>query len=88
MGQTIILLLQVVWDETIAPYQTIATIEFPPQDALTAERRTFWEDHMKLNPWNALSEHQPLGSINRLRKNVHDMSRKKREAVNAILLRL
>jgi hypothetical protein len=74
----------VVWDEATAPYQTIATIEFSPQDALTAERRTFWEDQMKLNPWNALTDHRPLGSINRLRKIVYDMSRKKREAVNSI----
>jgi hypothetical protein len=73
----------VVWDEATAPYQTIATVEFPPQDALTAERRIFWEDKMKLSPWNALAEHQPLGSINRLRKVVYDMSRKKREIVNA-----
>jgi hypothetical protein len=73
----------VVWDEATAPYQTIAVIGFPPQDALTAEQRTFWEDRMKLSPWDALSEHQPLGSINRLRKTVYGMSRKKREAVNA-----
>jgi hypothetical protein len=73
----------VVWDEATAPYQTIATVEFPPQDSLTAERRTLWEDRMKLSPWNALAEHQPLGSINRLRKIVYDMSVKKREAVNA-----
>ena len=38
---------------------------------------------MKLNPWNALVEHQPLGSINRLRKIVYEMSRKKRETLNA-----
>ena len=73
----------VVWDEATAPYQAIATIEFPPQDALSAERRTYWEDRMKLSPWDALAEHQPLGSINRLRKVVYDMSSKKREAVNA-----
>lgn len=73
----------VVWDEATAPYHTIATIQFPLRDTLTAERRTFWEDRMKLNPWDALAEHRPLGSINRLRKVVYDMSRKKREAVNA-----
>ena len=73
----------VVWDEATAPYQTIATVEFPPQDSLTAERRTFWEDRMKLSPWDALAEHRPLGSINRLRRTVYEMSRKKREAVNA-----
>jgi hypothetical protein len=38
---------------------------------------------MKLSPWDGLAEHQPLGSINRLRKTVYEMSRKKREAVNA-----
>lgn len=38
---------------------------------------------MKLNPWDGLVAHQPLGSINRLRKTVYEMSRKKREAVNA-----
>jgi hypothetical protein len=73
----------VVWDEATAPYQTIATIEFSPQDPFTSERRTFWEDRMKLSPWDALAEHRPLGSINRLRKIVYDMSRKKRESVNA-----
>jgi hypothetical protein len=72
----------VVWDEATAPYQTIATVEFPPQNALTAERRVFWEDRMKLSPWDALADHRPLGSINRLRKIVYDMSRKKRQAVN------
>jgi hypothetical protein len=73
----------VVWDESTAPYQTIAIVEFPPQDALTAERRIFWEDRMKLSPWDALVEHRPLGSINRLRKIVYNMSRKKRERENA-----
>jgi hypothetical protein len=38
---------------------------------------------MKLNPWDALAEHQPLGSINRLRKTVYEMSKKKREGLNA-----
>lgn len=72
-----------MWDEATAPYQTIATVEFPPQDALSAERRMFWEDRMKLSPWNALAEHQPLGSINRLRKMVYEMSAKNRASLNA-----
>ena len=72
-----------MWHEATAPYQTIASVEFPPQDALTAERRVFWEDKIKLNPWDALAEHQPLGSINRLRKTVYEMSKRKRRAMNA-----
>jgi hypothetical protein len=43
----------------------------------------FWEDRMKLSPWNALAEHQPLGSINRLRKMVYEMSAKNRASLNA-----
>lgn len=74
----------VVWDEATSPYQTIAIIEFPPQNSLDAERRVFWEDRMKLNPWNGLAKHRPLGSINRLRKIVYDMSRQKREVTNAV----
>jgi hypothetical protein len=62
----------------------MAMLEFPPQNPLDAERRVFWEDRMKLSPWNGLAEHRPLGSINRLRKIVYDMSRQKREAVNAV----
>ncbi|RII18976.1 hypothetical protein CUC08_Gglean001639 [Alternaria sp. MG1] len=38
---------------------------------------------MKLNPWDGMVDHQPLGSINRLRKAVYEMSRKKREGANA-----
>ncbi|KAF1838179.1 hypothetical protein BDW02DRAFT_644771 [Decorospora gaudefroyi] len=56
----------VVWNEATAPYQTIATIELPPQVAPTAQRMVFWEDRMKLSHWDALVEHLPLGRINRL----------------------
>jgi hypothetical protein len=72
----------VIWDKATAPYHTIATFKFPPQDAVTPERRVFWEDTMKLSPWDALAEHRPLGSISHLRKIVYDMSRRKREAIN------
>ena len=42
---------------------------------------------MKLNSWDALAEHQPLGSINRLRKTVYDMSAKNRQAINATAIK-
>lgn len=42
---------------------------------------------MKLNPWDALAEHQPLGSINRLRKTVYEMSAKNRQAINATAIK-
>lgn len=39
---------------------------------------------MELSPWNGLVEHQPLGSINRLRKTVYEMSAKNRQTINAV----
>jgi len=73
----------VVWDEATAAYQTISTLEFPSQDVLSAQREVFWKDAMELTLWDGLVAHQPLGSIDRLRKTVYEMSKKKREAVNA-----
>ena len=61
----------VVWDEKTAPWQTIGRVVFPKQDdLLDSERRTFWEEHMRLNPWKGLEAHRPLGSVNRLRNHV------------------
>lgn len=74
----------VVWDEKTAPYQTIGTLCFPRQnDTMKPERRTFWEDHMRLNPWKGLEAHRPLGSVNRLRGHVYVQSEKQRSRLNA-----
>lgn len=73
----------VVWDEATAPYQTIGVLEFPRQNSFSQERRVFWEDQMKLNPWRGLEAHRPLGSINRLRRVVYEASTKKRDELNA-----
>ena len=73
----------IVWDEATSPYQTLGTVEFPRQDSFSQERRRFWEEHMALDPWRCLAAHQPLGSINRLRKVVYGRSAKKREELNA-----
>ena len=72
----------VVWDEATAPYQDIAIVEFPPQDSFSHQRRLFWDMKLKLSPWSGLLEHQPLGSVNRLRKYVYARSAKKRDEIN------
>lgn len=73
----------VIWDESTAPYHTLGTITFPPQDSFDQKRRVFWEDHLILDPWRGLVAHQPLGSINRLRKDVYPHSQKQRDTMNA-----
>ena len=53
------------------------------QDPFDAARRTFWEDRMKLNPWYGLEMHRPLGSVNRLRKELYELSSSMRGKLNA-----
>jgi hypothetical protein len=56
------------WDEGKFPWQTVAMLEIPPQEAFDLERKAFWEDHMRLDPWHGLGGYQPLGVSNRLRR--------------------
>ncbi len=39
-----------------------------PQDAYSAARRIFVDEHLSFSPWHGLLAHQPLGSINRARR--------------------
>lgn len=72
------------WDEEKYPFETVAKVVLPKgQDVMGSERRAFWDDGMKLNVWYGLEAHQPLGSVNRLRKSLYQASVKKREALNA-----
>ena len=50
---------------------------------MDAKRRISREEHVKLNVWYGLNEHEPLGSVNRLRKEFNQASAKKREDGNA-----
>lgn len=73
----------VEWDESKFPFETVAKLFIPRgQDAFDAGRRTFWEDKMKLNVWYGLEAHRPLGSVNRLRKELYKSSVKFRSDIN------
>ncbi|KAK3615505.1 hypothetical protein LTR56_026547 [Elasticomyces elasticus] len=77
------------WDEEKYPFETVAKITLSKgQDVFEAKRRAFWDDHMKLNVWYGLEAHRPLGSVNRLRKQVNQASVAKRAAINAVEVRL
>lgn len=78
----------VEWSEETAPWQTLATITFPPQNSFGHARRVFWEEDMELGPWRCLEAHRPLGSINRLRQIVYTHSRDKRDKINGAHSRL
>lgn len=58
----------VAWDAQKYPWQTVAKLVIPKQNSFDYDRKTFWEDHMRVNPWLGLKSLQPLGSSNRLRR--------------------
>ena len=70
------------WDAEKYPWQTVATLKIPKQEAFDLERKAFWEDHMRLDPWHGLKAYQPLGGSNRLRKVVYPASSALRRKMN------
>ena len=58
----------VVWPEELSPFVTVASLTAEPQDAYSAARRIFVDEHLSFSPWHGLLAHQPLGNINRARR--------------------
>lgn len=61
----------------------MAKLTIPPQDAYGNERRVYGDDVLAFKSWHSLPEHQPLGSIQRVRKSVYDESSEYRHRMNA-----
>ena len=62
----------VVWDEAAAPYQPIARLNIPAQSF--NQQQTQICEQLTFNPWRALPQHQPLGGINRARREIYQRS--------------
>ena len=62
------------WSEDIAPFQPLAKIVLPSQAANSPARRAYVDDALSFTPWRCLADHQPLGSIMRLRKDAYRAS--------------
>jgi len=60
----------VEWTEADAPWHAVARIRIPKQQVDDAARSARCEQ-MAFNPWHALAEHRPLGSMNRARKEIY-----------------
>ncbi len=73
----------VLWDEALSPHQPIARLVIPRQNAYSPARRVYADDVLSFNPWHALPEHQPLGSIMRVRIKAYESSSAFRHAMNA-----
>jgi hypothetical protein len=72
----------VPWPDTVSPHQRIAKITFPAQEAYSAARRAYADDVLSFNPWQALTDHRPLGSIMRVRIKAYEASTTFRHKVN------
>lgn len=72
----------VAWPEDVTPYRSVATLTVEPQDSYSPERRAYADDDLSFNPWHCLVEHQPLGSIQRVRRPVYDDSSLDRHQLN------
>lgn len=71
------------WDEDDSPYQPVATLRIEPQEAYSPARRVYGDDVLTFNPWNGVADHQPLGSIMRVRKRAYERSTAYRHEYNA-----
>ncbi len=60
----------IVWDEHLSPFRKVASIRIPLQD-LDSQARWELAENLSFTPWHALPEHQPLGAMNRIRREVY-----------------
>ncbi|MCH8997210.1 MAG: catalase family protein [Proteobacteria bacterium] len=68
-----------VWEETEIPFVDVARITIrAPQKEITTPMHIERCERLVFTPWHSLADHQPLGSINRLRRAVYSASEVKR----------
>jgi len=62
------------WDEDESPYRTVARLTVEPQAAWVHGDSERLEDRLSYSVWHGLAAHQPLGSVNRARKDTYEFS--------------
>ena len=72
----------VAWDEEASPYRTVGRLTVAPQLAWTVDRAKVVDDQMFFSPWHGIAAHQPLGSVNRSRRQAYEMSAEFRAKFN------
>lgn len=68
----------VEWEESEAPFVTVAKISIPRQKVVQGEACEI----LSYTPWHSLPEHRPLGGISRVRKVVYEEISKLRHELN------
>jgi hypothetical protein len=71
----------IAWDAKDSPWHKVATIDVYPQNFDSPAQWEFCQN-ITFNPWHSLVEHQPVGGINRARRDVMDALQNVRLAKN------
>lgn len=73
------------WDESEFKFIKVATIKIhAPQRNINSAKHERFCENLVFTPWHSLVAHEPLGGINRLRKDVYDTSSSSRLAKGRI----
>jgi hypothetical protein len=71
------------WDESLSEPINVATLVLPAQD-IDARGQATYGENLSYNPWHALAEHQPFGSISDARKVVYEAAAELRRDMNGV----
>lgn len=71
------------WDESLSEPIHVATLVLPAQD-IDARGQATYGENLSYNPWHALAEHQPVGSISDARKVVYEAAAELRRNLNGV----
>ena len=72
----------ILWDEKLSPFVTVATFEAKPQATWHHATSEPTEDRLSFSPWHCLAAHQPLGAVNRARRETYQQSASFRAGFN------
>ena len=70
------------WKSDEAPFHKVATLRVAPQDSWSPEAVQAVDEAMRFSVWTGLAAHQPLGNINRARRDTYRRSAEFRAAFN------
>jgi hypothetical protein len=71
------------WSEKTSPLVQVATLILPQQD-IQRQGQASYGENLAFNPWHALAEHEPKGSLSAARKVVYHASAEQRRNVNGV----
>ncbi|MBY0301630.1 MULTISPECIES: catalase family protein [Sphingomonas] len=72
----------VEWDEAEAPFARVGVVRARAQDSWDADRVAAVDEGMRFSVWTGLAAHQPLGNINRARRDTYRHSAEFRARAN------